>query len=98
VARGVLIWLHAATDGKLTSETVSHARVVNYALRTGSVAIVFASSAAVAALGWPRTAQYLWTVVVIALVLLRFPAVRRGWHHTEGAGTADPTPVSRVSP
>jgi uncharacterized membrane protein len=93
-----LVWLHAATDGRLTSEMVSHERVVNYAMRTGSVALVFGSSAVVAALGWPRTAEYLWIVVIIPLVLLRFPAVRRGWHHTEGAGSADPAPISSVSP
>lgn len=91
------VWLHAAIGGKLTSVTVSHERVVNYAMRTGSVAIVFGSCAVVAALGWPKTAEFLWIIVIIPLVLLRVPAVRSGWNRTGDPGEPDLTPVSNVA-
>ena len=80
-----IVWLYAATDHKLISEKVSHRRVVNYALRTGSVAAVFGISAMVAALGSPRAAQYLWLVVIIPLALLRLPT-KTGWRSTRLPG------------
>ena len=73
-----VVWLYAATGHRLISENVSHQRVINYALRTGSVAIVFGVCAVMAALGWPKTAEYLWIVVIVPLVLLRVPPVKRG--------------------
>jgi uncharacterized membrane protein len=72
-----VVWLYAASGHRLISESVSHQRVVNYALRTASVATVFGLCAVVAALGWPKTAEYLWLAVIIPLVLLRIPAVQR---------------------
>jgi len=81
-----IVWLYAAIGGNLTAATVSHERLMNYAMRTGSVAIVFGSCAAVAALGWPRTAEFLWIVIVIPLVLLRVPAGRSGRNRTGDPG------------
>ena len=52
--------------------------MVNYALRTGSVAVVFGISAMVAALGSPKAAEYLWLVVIIPLALLRLPTLQNG--------------------
>ncbi len=73
-----LVWLYAATGRRLVSKKVSHQCVVNYALRTGSVAVVFGVCALVAALGSPKTAEYLWAVVIVPLVLLRVPRIQRG--------------------
>jgi uncharacterized membrane protein len=77
-----VVWLYAATDYRLISKKVSHRRVVNYALRTGSVAVVFGISAVVAALGSPKTAEYLWLVIVVPLTLLRVPTIERVWWRT----------------
>jgi uncharacterized membrane protein len=89
-----IVWLHAAMGRKLTADTVSPERVVNYAMRTGSVAIVFGSSAIVAALGWPKAAEFLWIIVLIPLVYLRVPAVRSGWHRTGDPDAPELTSVS----
>lgn len=73
-----VVWLYAASGHRLISENVSDQRVVNDALGTASLATVFALCAVVAALGWPKTAEYLWLAVFIPLVLLRLPAVQMG--------------------
>jgi hypothetical protein len=61
---------------------VSHQRVVNYALRTASVATVFGLCAVVAALAWPKTAEYLWLAVIIPLSCSGYPLSKRGWRPT----------------
>jgi uncharacterized membrane protein len=93
-----VVWLYAATGHKLITLKVDHQRVVNYALRTGSVAVVFAVCAVVAALGWPRTAEYLWIVVILPLVLLRMATVQRRWRRTGLAGEPALLPVSAAPP
>ena len=93
-----VVWLYAASGHRLISENVSHQRVVNYALRTASVATVFGVCAVVAALGWPKTAEYLWLAVIIPLVLLRIPAVQRGVVAHGPPGEPVPLPIPGPRP
>jgi uncharacterized membrane protein len=88
-----VVWLYAATAHNLISEKVSHQRVVNYALRTGSVAVVFGISAIVAALGSLKIAQYLWLVVIVPLALLRLPMIQSGWRRRRLPGEPSSGPI-----